>query len=150
MDTYTQIYIHIVFRVKNVHNILNEQNRTIVYKYIIGIIKNIGHKPIIVNGMADHIHILLGMKPDKNISQTVHEIKRCSTNFINQNKLLANKKFSWQEGYGAFSYSHSQLPAIIKYIKSQKNHHIKRTYKEEYLQILKKYNVQYNEKWLDP
>ena len=114
MSTFTKIYIHIVFRVKYLQHQLNEEKRTHVYKYINGIISNLEHKPLCINGMGDHIHILIGLKPDKNISDLVKEIKRCSTNFINENKFIRGK-FAWQEGFGAFSYSYSEKYKIINF-----------------------------------
>ena len=143
MSTYTQIHIHIVFRVKNLNHQLGSEIRTNVFKYIFGIISNLGHKPLIVNGMSDHVHLLVGLKPDKCISDLVKEVKRSSTNFINQ-KRFTNGKFAWQEGYGAFCHTSSTLPRVIKYIKNQEKHHSQWTYKEEYIKILKKNNVIYD------
>jgi putative transposase len=148
MSTYTQIYIHIVFRVKYTQLSLKGENRTRVYKYITGIIKNTGHKPIVINGMPDHIHILIGLTPDKTILDLVKEIKRCSTNFINENRFCKGR-FAWQEGYGAFSYSRSQLDRVINYIQHQEEHHKKKTFREEYIEILNKYGVDYESKWIE-
>ena len=143
MTTYTQIHIHIIFRVKNRYHQLGTENRTRVFKYMVGIISKLGHKPIIVNGMHDHVHILVGLRPDKCISDLVKEVKRSSTNFINQ-KRLTNGKFAWQEGYGAFCHTSSSLPRVIEYIKNQEQHHKQLTYKEEYIKILKKNNITYD------
>ena len=100
MSTYTQIHIHIVFRVKNLYYHLSRENRTRVFKYMVGIISKLGHKPIIVNGMGDHVHILIGLRPDKCLSDLVKEVKRSSTNFINEKRFIQGK-FAWQEGFGS-------------------------------------------------
>ena len=116
-------------------------------KYIAGIIKGKGQKPIIVNGVSDHIHAFIGLKPVMAISDLVRDIKNNSSNFINDNKYIVGK-FSWQEGYGAFSYSHSHINAVFNYIKNQELHHNKATFREEYIKILKKFEVAYDEKFL--
>ena len=145
MTTYTQIHIHIIFRVKNIYHTLNRQNRTKVFKYMNGIISNLGHKPIIINGMSDHVHILVGLRPDKNLSDLVKEIKRSSTNYINERRLLSGK-FAWQEGYGAFCHTKDTLPKVIKYISDQEHHHKNKTYKQEYQKMLDKNKVNYDPK----
>ena len=148
MSTYTQIYIHIVFHVQHSRLQLKGEIQTKVFKYITGIIKNIGHKPIIINGMPDHVHILIGLSPDKTISDLVKEVKRCSTNYINENKFFIGK-FAWQEGFGGFSYSKSHLENVIKYIKNQKEHHRNKTFREEYIEMLEKFGVDYDPKYID-
>ncbi len=148
MSTYTQLYIHIVFRVKNYQMSLPKDSRTKIYKYMTGIIKNLGHKPITINGVSDHCHILVGMNPEKTISDLVKEVKRSSTNFINEKKLVRGK-FYWQDGYGAFSYSRSQLEPLINYIKNQEEHHKKKTFREEYVEILDKFGIEYDAKWIN-
>ena len=145
MSTYTQIHIHIVFRVKNLYHQLSLENRTCVFKYMCGIITNLGHKPIIVNGMSDHVHLLVGLRPDKCISDLVKEVKRSSTNFINEQRLIKGK-FAWQEGYGAFCHSSSNLQKVIKYIKDQDCHHKRMTFRDEYIKLLEKFNVKYDPK----
>ena len=145
--TYTQLYIQVVFAVKGRENLICENWKTELFKYISGIIKAKGHKSIIVNGVADHIHILIGLRPLMAISDLVRDIKNNSTNFINDKKFVRGK-FSWQEGYGAFSYSHSQVEVVYKYILNQDKRHEKKTFKEEYFEFLKKYEVEYNEKYL--
>jgi putative transposase len=116
-------------------------------KYIAGIIKGKEQKSIIVNGTPDHIHMFIGLRPSMPISELVRDIKNNSTNFINDNKLVKNK-FSWQEGYGAFSYGHSQLNSVYQYILKQEDHHKKKTFKQEYLEFLKKFEVENSEKYL--
>lgn len=145
--TFSQIYIQYVFAVNGRENLLQKPWRDEVFKYISGIIKGKNQKPIVVNGVANHVHIFVGMKPTMAISDLVRDIKNNSTNFINDQKFLRNK-FSWQEGYGAFSYSHSQIEDVYQYILNQENHHKKRTFQEEYLDFLKKFELAYDEKYL--
>ena len=145
--TFSQIYIQYVFAVRGRQNLLQKQWRTEVFKYISGIIKGKNQKPIIVNGVADHVHVFVGLKPSMNISDLVRDVKNNSSNFINEQKWV-NGKFSWQEGYGAFSYSHSQLDNVYQYIANQEQHHRKKTFREEYLEFLEKFEIAYNEKYL--
>ncbi|OFX59931.1 MAG: transposase [Bacteroidetes bacterium GWA2_30_7] len=144
---FTQLYIHLVFAVKYREYLIHKKLSDEVYKYISGIITNQKHKSIIVNGMPDHIHILFGLNPVISISDTVRDIKRSSSLFINEKKWLTGT-FAWQEGYGAFSYGKSQLDDIYKYIANQEQHHSKRTFKHEYIEILKKFEIEYDEKFL--
>jgi putative transposase len=118
-----------------------------LYKYITGIIQNKGQKLIAINGMPDHIHVFIGMKPNCNLSDLVREIKKSSNSFINEKKLMGTN-FQWQEGFGAFSYSQSHIDNVVKYIKNQKLHHSKLTFKEEYLAFLQKFAIEYDEKYL--
>lgn len=141
-NTYSQLYIHIVFAVKGRQNLISTIWKDEVYKYITGIITNKDQKLIAINGMPDHIHILIGLKPDKSISDLVRDIKANSSKFINDKKWI-NGKFEWQTGFGAFSYGHSQLTNVIKYIENQQEHHKKRTFKEEYMEFLKLFHVDF-------
>lgn len=117
-----------------------------LYQYITGIIKQKGQKMIAINGMPDHIHIFIGMKPNCCLSDLMREVKKASNVFINENK-LSKFKFSWQEGYGAFSYSHSQIDNVAKYIFNQKQHHKKQSFKAEYHEFLKNFNIEYDERY---
>jgi putative transposase len=144
MSTFTQLYVHIIFGTSGRIGILHGDKQNQIQKYITGIIKNRGHTPIIINGMPDHIHILIGLNPDKTISDLVKEIKRCSTNYINEQGWFKGK-FKWQKGYGAFSYGQSQLQKIIHYIKNQERHHRKRSFREEYKQLLDSFEIDYSE-----
>ncbi len=144
---FTQFYTHLVFAVKYRERLLRENHREELFKYISGIITKQRHKSIIVNGMADHIHILLGLNPDETISNIVRDIKRSSSLFINRKDWFPGK-FAWQEGYGGFSYGRSQLDDIYNYILNQKIHHKKRTFREEYLSLLKKFEIEYDERYL--
>ena len=145
--TYSQIYIHIVFAVKGRENLIGNAWKEELHKYISGIITNKGHKSIIVNGMSDHIHAFIGLKPAMAIADLVRDIKNNSSNFINEKKFI-RRKFSWQEGYGAFSYSHSQIENVYNYILNQEQHHHKKSFKEEYLEFLEKFQIEFNEKFL--
>jgi REP element-mobilizing transposase RayT len=140
-------YSQIVFAVQGRQNLLQKEWRDEVFKYMSGIIKNKGHKPIAVNGVEDHVHIFVGLKPSMAISDLVRDIKNNSGNFINDHKWIKGK-FCWQEGYGAFSYSHSQIQNVCNYILDQKNHHAKQTFKDEYLDFLKKFEVEHDVKYL--
>ena len=150
--TFSQIYIQIVFAVKGRENLIAKPWRDELHKYIAGIIKGKEQKSIIVNGVADHIHCFVGLKPSMTISDLVRDIKNNSTNFIN-GKSLVKGKFSWQEGYGVFSYSHSQINDVYNYILNQEEHHKRKTFKEEYLELLNKFEIPYEERflfeWLD-
>lgn len=145
--TYSQIYIQYVFAVKGRQNLLHKTWRKEVFKYISGIIKAKGQKPIIVNGVTDHVHVFVGLKPSMNISDLVRDIKNNSSKFINEQDWIRGR-FSWQKGYGAFSYAHSQIDNVYQYILNQEEHHRKKTFKEEYLEFLQKFEVEYNEKYL--
>ena len=150
--TFSQLYIHIVFAVKGRENLIGNTWKDDLHKYIAGIIKGKNQKPIIINGMPDHIHCFIGLKPTIAISDLVRDIKNNSSKFINDKKLVRGK-FSWQEGYGAFSYSHSHIQDVYNYILNQKDHHKRKTFKEEYLELMKKFEIDYNEnylfKWID-
>jgi putative transposase len=145
--TFSQIYIQVVFAVKGRENVISKVWKDDLNKYIAGIIKGKEQKSIIVNGMPDHIHIFIGLKPSMSISDLVRDIKNNSSKWINDNKLIKGK-FSWQEGYGAFSYSHSQIENVYNYILNQEEHHKIKTFKEEYVEFLKKFEIEHNEKYL--
>ena len=145
--TYSKIYIQYVFAVKGRENLLQKPWREDVFKYISGIIKGKDQKSIIVNGVGDHVHVFVGLKPSMAISDLVRDIKNNSSNYINEHNFL-KRKFSWQEGYGVFSYAHSQLENVYNYIANQEKHHHKKTFKEEYIDFLQKFDIEYNEKYL--
>ena len=150
--TFTQIYIQAVFAVKGRQNILRKPWRIEVFKYMAGIIKNKGQKSIIVNGVGDHVHTFIGLKPSMAISDLIRDVKNNATNFINDQKLVQGK-FEWQAGYGGFSYAHSQLDTVYKYILNQEEHHRKKKFREEYIELLEKFEIPYEERflfeWLD-
>ena len=145
--TFSQIYIHVVFAVKGRQNPVLPSFEEELYRYIAGIIGKKGQKSLAVNGMPDHTHLLVGLKPSIAIADLVRDVKNNSTNFINGKNWLP-KKFNWQEGYGAFSYSESNYGKVIYYINCQKQHHSKQNFRREYTGFLKKFNVPYDEKYL--
>ncbi len=145
--TFSQVYIQVVFAVKGRENLIQKKWKDDLNKYIAGIIKGKEQKPIIVNGMPDHVHAFIALRPSMAISNLVRDIKNNSSNFINKKKLVKGK-FSWQEGYGVFSYSHSQIGNVYDYILNQEEHHRKNTFREEYIEFLKKFEIEYNEKYL--
>ncbi len=146
-DTYSQIYIQIVFAVKNRNALISSEWEEELFKYITGIITNKKQKLIAINGTSNHIHIFIGMKPTCCLSDLVREIKKSSNQFIEE-KRFTPFKFDWQSGYGAFSYNHSQLDNVYKYIINQKEHHKKKTFRDEYHEFLKDFQIDYNEEYL--
>ena len=145
--TFSQIYIQIVFAVKGRENLIGNSWKTELHKYIAGTIKGKGQKSIIVNGMPDHIHAFVGLKPVMAISELVRDIKNNASNFVNDHQFVKGK-FSWQESYGAFSYSHSHIRKVYDYILNQEKHHQKKTFKQEYIDFLKKFEIEYDEQYL--
>lgn len=146
-NTYSQVYLHIVFAVKGRQNLIRAEIREELYKYITGIVTNRDQKLLSIFCMPDHTHLLVGLKPSISISDLVRDIKAGSSKFINDKKLIKGK-FSWQEGFGVFSYSRSQIDTVIKYIQNQEKHHHKKTFKEEYIELLEKFAVEYDESYL--
>ncbi|MDQ8003551.1 MAG: IS200/IS605 family transposase [Pedobacter sp.] len=145
--TFSQIYIQIVFAVKGRESLINSIWEEDLYKYISGIVKNKEQKMLAINGMPDHIHFLVGLKPSCCLSDLVREIKKSSNEFVNE-KHYSKFRFQWQEGYGAFSYSHSLLDDVIAYISCQKEHHKKKTFKQEYKEFLVKFNIEHKDEYL--
>lgn len=146
-NTYSQIYIQVIFAVKGRQNLLRRENREELHRYITGIVRNNKQKLIRINSVQDHIHILLGMKPDIALSDLVRDIKANSSRFINE-KRWARGRFNWQEGFGAFSYSDSHLDRVIKYIDKQEEHHRRKTFRAEYLSLLDKFQVEYDQRFV--
>jgi putative transposase len=146
-NTYTQIHIQAVFAVQNRQSLIKDHWKDELYKYISSIIQNNEHKVLQINGMPDHIHILFGMRPTQSLSDLMKQVKHDSSKLIN-NKGIVNGKFSWQAGYGAFSYSKIQLPSVIRYIQNQKEHHKVLTFQEEYLKLLEEHNVEFDERYI--
>ena len=146
-STFYQVYLQYVFAVNGRQNLLQKPWRDEVFKYMAGIIKGKIQKPIIVNGVSDHVHVFVGVNTTLTICDLVRDIKNNSTNFINEQKFVKGK-FSWQEGYGVFSYGHSQIGQVYNYIINQEKHHTKQTFKEEYLDFLRKFEIEYDEKYL--
>ena len=146
-NTYTQLYIQFVFAVQNRRSLIQNEWKDELYKYITGIVQNNKHKLTAINGIPNHIHIFIGYKPHQLIPDLLQDIKGSSSGWINS-KGFINSKFNWQEGYGAFSYSHSQIDRVVKYIMNQEQHHKKKTFREEYLELLNKFNVEYDERYI--
>ena len=151
-NTYTQIYIQIVFAVSNRENLIAPNFKEEVYKYMTGTVRNEGNKLLAIGGMPDHVHLLVGLRPDIALSDLVKEVKSSSSNLIN-NKRLVSGRFSWQEGFGGFSYSRSQIGAVVRYIENQEAHHARHSFKHEYLVLLRKFDIAFDEryvfKWID-
>ncbi len=146
-NTYTQLYAHVVFAVKGRANLISKTWKEELYKYITGIITNKNQKLMIINGMPDHVHILIGLKPDCNLSDLVRDIKANSSKWINENKYVIGK-FEWQTGFGAFSASQSQIQKVVQYILKQEEHHRKKTFREEYIDFLNAYGVEFNQEYI--
>lgn len=146
-NTYTQIHIQFVFVVKYRHGLIQPSWKDELYKYITGITQRNKHKLISINGMPDHVHVLVGMRPHQSISDLMQDIKGDSSKWINEKKFIQGK-FEWQEGYGAFSYSKSQLKDVIRYIENQEEHHGRKTFLEEYREFLEKFEVDYDERYI--
>lgn len=145
--TFSKIYIQIVFAVQGRRSLIQASWEEELYKYITGTITNKGQKLIAINGMPDHIHILIGMKPSCSLSDLVREIKKSSNDFINEKK-FCKSGFKWQEGFGAFSYSSNDLNRVITYVQNQKIHHKQSTFKEEYHSLLAEYDIEFKEEYL--
>jgi len=146
-NTYTQLYVHFVFAVQNRLSLINKTWQKELYQYICGIVHKNEHRVIAINGVADHVHLLVSMHPKQTVSDLMHDVKRNSSLWINEQKLVMGK-FSWQEGFGAFTYSKSQISNVAIYIENQEEHHKKANFREEYLKMLEKFDVTFDEKYI--
>ena len=146
-NTYTRIYIHVIFAVQGRQNLIKPEYNNELQKYITGIVSAQKQKLLAINNMPDHMHLLVGLKPDMPLSDLVRTIKAGSSKFISEKRWVAGR-FSWQEGFGAFSYSHSQLGTVIRYIENQPKHHAKKSFREEYIELLEKFNVDYDQRYI--
>jgi len=146
-NTYTQIYIHVVFAVERRQNLIQPEHNDELQKYIAGILSAQKQKLIAINNMPDHMHLLIGLRPNSSLSELVGDVKTGSSNFINRKRWVAGR-FSWQEGFGVFSHSRSQLDDAAGYIKNQQKHHARKTFREEYVQLLEKFEVDYDPKYI--
>jgi REP element-mobilizing transposase RayT len=145
-NTFTQIHIQTVFTVQDRAAIIGKEWKEDLYRYITAIVQNAGHKLLAVNGMPDHMHVFFGMRPTQSLSDLMQLIKGDTSRWINAQGLV-NGRFSWQEGYGAFSYSRSQVPAVIRYIQNQEEHHRTKTFIEEYHELLRKFEIPFDERY---
>jgi REP element-mobilizing transposase RayT len=146
-NTYTQMHHQFVFAVQNRLSLIEPVWKSKLYGYITGIVQKHDHKLLAINGMPDHIHIFVGMRPTQSVSDLLQDIKSSSSKWINDNRLVKGK-FQWQEGYGAFSYSKSHVPAVINYILNQEIHHRKKSFIEEYVEFLDNFDVEYDPKYI--
>ena len=146
-NTYTQIYVQIVFAVQGRQSLIQPERNDELQKYITGIVTKQGQKLIAINNVPDHMHILIGQKPTMALSDLVREIKAGSSGFINERRWVSGR-FSWQEGFGAFSYGHSQLGTVIRYIQNQQRHHQRRSFAEEYEQLLERFQIPHDERYV--
>ena len=146
-NTYSQIYIQIVFAVRGRQNLIPKSKREELHKYIAGIIKRRNQKLLSIFAMPDHVHLFVSLQPNITISDLVRDIKAGSSKYISDNNWI-NGKFNWQQGFGAFSYSKSQISNVCKYILNQEEHHKIKSFKEEYIDVLQKFGIDYNEKYL--
>ncbi|MFN3488863.1 MAG: IS200/IS605 family transposase [Emticicia sp.] len=146
-NTFTQLHVQLIFAVQNRTSLIDKFWKDRLYAYMTGIVQNNGHKLLIINGMPDHVHILIGFRTTQSLSELVQVVKRDSSKWINENKLVRGK-FSWQEGFGAFSYSHSHLSNVIEYIKNQEEHHKKQSFIGEYKAFLEKFEIEFDEKYI--
>jgi REP element-mobilizing transposase RayT len=146
-NTYTQIYIHIVFAVEGRQSLIQPEHNNELQKYVTGIVSGKNQKLIAINNMPDHMHLLIGLRPDSSLSELVRDIKAGSSKFINE-KHWVRGRFSWQVGFGAFSYSRSQLGTVVRYIENQQQHHAKQSFREEYLELLAKFQVAYDQRYI--
>lgn len=146
-NTYSQINIHCVFAVKGRENTIANDFRDELHKYISGILRNDNLYPISVGGWKDHVHVFFELNPNSKVSDIMRMIKSISSKWINDNKLVKGK-FQWQEGYGAFSYSRSQRNAVVNYIMKQEVHHKTKTFREEYLELLGKFEIEFEDEYV--
>ncbi|NNC94919.1 MAG: IS200/IS605 family transposase [Chitinophagales bacterium] len=145
--TFTQLYIHIIFAVKFRRRLIKSDIREDIERFICGIVRYRNHKVYSIYAMPDHIHILVRMKPNQSVSDLVREIKSNSSAFINSNR-LSYERFSWQGGYSAFAVSDRGVAKVIAYIKNQEDHHRKRSFEEEYIEVLKDHKIEFDERYV--
>jgi putative transposase len=146
-NTYTQIYIHVVFAVEGRQNLIKPEYNDELQKYITGIVSGQNQKMIAINNLPDHLHLLIGLRPDSALSDLMRDVKAGSSKFINEKRWVMGR-FSWQEGFGAFSYSRSQLGAVIRYIEDQQKHHAKKLFRDEYVELLERFGVEYDRRYI--
>lgn len=146
-NTYTQIHIQVIFSVQNRYCLISDKWKDELYQYITGVVRNNNHKLLAINGMPDHIHIMIGLRPSQSISDLMQDIKGNSSKWINEKRYVKGR-FSWQEGYGAFSYSRSDVSRVIQYINDQLIHHRKKDFDHEYKELLDEFGIEYDERYI--
>lgn len=146
-NTYTQIYIQVVFAVEGRQSLIPRERNDELQKYITGIVSKQKQKVIAINNMPDHLHILVGLAPDMALSDLVRDVKAGSSKFINEKRWVTGR-FSWQEGFGAFSYSRSQLATVIRYVENQQKHHANKSFLDEYIALLDKFEVENDRRYI--
>lgn len=146
-NTYSQMYIQVVFAVEDRASLIRPAFKEDLYKFMTGIIKQEKQKLIATNGMPDHVHLLIGLKPDIALSDLVRDVKAKSSKLINERRLVKGR-FRWQEGFGAFSYGHSQLDKVVRYIQNQEQHHARQSFRNEYFRLLRKFDVAFQDKYV--
>jgi len=146
-NTYTQLYIQFVFSPKYREACIKDEWKHLLYQYITGTVENHEHKVLAINGMSDHIHLFIGLNPKESLSELIKIVKGFSSKWINEKGFL-KRKFEWQEGFGAFSYSRSHIDAVVKYIQNQEIHHAQKTFLEEYKELLANFDVEYDERFI--
>jgi putative transposase len=146
-NTYSQILIQSVFAVQSRQNLIMPEWKEELFKYIGGIFREKNQKLLAIGGIADHIHLLFGLRPNIAISDLIRDVKASSSGFVNKKRFVRGR-FQWQEGFGAFSYSRSQLDAVVKYVLNQEKHHAKRSFKDEYIGLLDRFEVDYEDRYL--
>ena len=146
-NTYTQMYLHVVFAVEGRQSLIQPEHNDELQKYITGIITAQKHKLIAINNLPDHLHLLVGLRPDAALSDLMRDVKASSSKFINEKRWVIGR-FSWQEGFGAFSCSRSQLDTVIRYIENQQKNHAKKSFREEYVALLEKFGVEYDPRYI--
>ncbi|HWO02284.1 MAG TPA: IS200/IS605 family transposase [Blastocatellia bacterium] len=146
-NTYTQIYLHTIFAVEGRQSLISKEHKAEIFKYMIGVVENQKQKVIAINGMPDHVHLLIGLSPDIALSALMRDVKSGSSSMINDKRWVRGH-FNWQRGFGAFSYSKSQVSRVAKYIQNQEQHHAGRSFRDEYLALLKRFDVEYDPAYL--
>ncbi len=146
-NTYTQIYIHTVFAVEGRQSLITKEHKVEIYKYMTSVVQNQKQKIMAINGVPDHVHLLIGLRPDIALSDLVRDVKAASSSLINDKRWVKGH-FHWQRGFGAFSYSRSQVSTVAKYIENQDRHHARRSFRDEYVALLKRFDVKYDPAYL--
>jgi REP element-mobilizing transposase RayT len=146
-NTYSQIYIQVVFAVEGRQSLIRKENKEELHRYLTGIVTERQQKLLAIHCMPDHAHVLIGLRPSMALSDLVHDMKIASAKFVNANKWVLGR-FSWQEGFAAFSYGHSQLTTIIRYIREQERQHAKLSFRDEYVRFLKRYEIEHEERFI--